>query len=97
DAELGVRPLAGLEFGPGITYRSRAYQGGDTANTLDRVDQYLLTDLFLRYRPAGLPGDLSLSAAVKNVFDISYAPFIFFGGYYPAAGRSFQIAASYRY
>ena len=97
DAELGVRPLAGLEFGPGITYRSRAYQGGDTANTQVRVDQYLLTDIFLRYHPTGLPGDLSLSAAVKNVFDISYAPFIFFGGYYPAAGRSFQIAASYRY
>ena len=97
DAELGVRPLAGLEFGPGITYRSRAYQGGDAANTQVRVDQYLLTDIFLRYHLTGLPGDLSLSAAVKNVFDISYAPFIFFGGYYPAAGRSFQIAASYRY
>ena len=97
DAELGVRPLTGLEFGPGITYRSSAFQGGDTANTSDKVDQYVLTDLFLRYQPTGLPGDLSLSATIKNVFDVSYAPLVFFGSYYPAPGRSFQISASYRF
>ena len=102
DAELGVRPLRGLEFGPAVTYRSEAYQGGDTANEQDRIDAYFLTDLFVRFRPEGLPGDLSLSAEVKNLFDLSYAPLVAYSefagsAYYPAPGRSFRIAAAYSY
>ncbi|TVR87088.1 MAG: TonB-dependent receptor, partial [Spirochaetaceae bacterium] len=97
DAELGIRPIAGLELGPAITFRSESYEGGDSANSLDKIDSYFLTDLFLRFRPAGVPGDLAISASFKNIFNESYVPYVFFGGYYPAPGRSFEIAASYRY
>ncbi|TVR31695.1 MAG: TonB-dependent receptor [Spirochaetaceae bacterium] len=103
DAELGVRPLRGLEFGPAVTYRSQAYQGGDTGNEQDKIDAYFVTDLFVRFRPAGLPGDLSLSAEVKNLFDLNYAPLVAYSewagssAYYPAPGRSFRIAAAYSY
>ncbi len=96
NAELGVRPVEGLEFGPAVSYTSEAYQGGDTANAQDKIDDYFLTDVFIRFRPAAVPGDLSLSAEVKNVFDVSYAPLVF-GDYYPAPGRNFRISASYAY
>lgn len=103
DAELGVRPISGLELGPAISFRSESYQGGDEANDQDKVDSYFLTDLFLRFRPRGVPGDLSISATFKNILNESYAPLQFYSsfsdttGYYPAPGRSFEIAASYRY
>ncbi|SIQ41210.1 iron complex outermembrane recepter protein [Alkalispirochaeta americana] len=99
DAQLAVRllPELGLEFGPALTFRSRSYQGGDDANSEDRVDEYLLTDVFLRLRPRGLPGDLAVSAEVKNIFDETYAPFVNWDAYYPAPGRTFRLAASYRY
>jgi len=103
DGELGIRPIDGLELGPAITFRGEAYQGGDNPNEQDKVDAYLLTDLFLRFRPAGVPGDLAISGSVKNIFNESYAPLQFYSessgtsGYYPAPGRSFEIAASYRY
>ncbi len=102
DAELGIRPISGLELGPAITFRSETYQGGDNANEQDKVDSYFLTDLFLRFRPSGIPGDLAISASFRNVFDEMYAPLQIYSdfsgtGYYPAPGRSFEIAASYRY
>ncbi len=105
NAELGVRPVEGLEFGPAVSYTSTAYQGGDTANAQDKIDDYFLTDLYVRFRPAAVPGDLSLSAEVKNVFDISYSPLVsgfddgtqWVEAYYPAAGRNFRISASYAY
>ncbi len=97
DAELGIRPIGGLELGPAISFRSEPYAGGDSANDLDKIDSYFLTDLFFRFRPNGVPGDLSISATFKNILDVSYAPFVYYGGYYPAPGRSFEIAASYRY
>jgi len=96
DTELGIRPMDGLEFGPAVTFRSDAYR--NDSNTGGRIDEYILTDLFLRFRPSGVPGDLLFSAAAKNVLNLSYAP-IQFGdtSFYPAPGRSFEIAASYRY
>lgn len=103
DADLGVRPIDGLELGPAIRFRGEAYQGGDNANEQDKVDSYLLTDIFLRFRPADVPGDLAISGSFKNIFHESYAPRQFYDegsgetGYYPAPGRSVEIAASYRY
>ena len=103
DAELGIRPISGFELGPAITFRSEAYQGGDNANEQDKVDSYILTDLFMRFRPSRVQGNLTISAAFKNIFNESYAPLQFYSefssttGYYPAPGRSFEIAASYRY
>ncbi|MFN2312140.1 MAG: TonB-dependent receptor [Spirochaetia bacterium] len=97
DAELGIRPISGFELGPAISFRSESYEGGDSANDKDKVDSYFLTNLFLRFRPAGVSGDLAISASFKNVFNERYVPYVFYGGYYPAPGRSFEIAASYRY
>ncbi|MFP4153244.1 MAG: TonB-dependent receptor, partial [Alkalispirochaeta sp.] len=104
DGELALRPgsALGLEFGPAVRYRSAAYQGGDDANEEDRVSAHTVTDLFVRFRPV-VTGDLSITAEVKNVFDTQYAPLQFYSsfsdstGYYPAAGRSFRVSASYRY
>ncbi|NBC28359.1 MAG: TonB-dependent receptor [Spirochaetes bacterium] len=103
DAELGVRPIDGLELGPAIRFRGEAYPGGDNANGQDKVDSHLLTDLFLRFRPADVPGDLAISGSFKNIFNESYAPLEVYDdfndriAYYPAPGRSFEIAASYTY
>jgi iron complex outermembrane recepter protein len=103
DGEAALRPGAGLgmEFGPAVTWRSASYQGGDDANDQDRIPAYLLTDIFLRFRPAG--EDLSITAELKNIFDVQYAPLQFYSSfsgataYYPAPGRTFRVAASYRY
>ncbi len=104
DGELALRPGTGLglEFGPALTFRSAAYQGGDSANETDRISPWAVTDLFVRFRPA-VPGDLSVTAELKNAFDVRYAPLQFYSSfsgttaYYPAPGRSFSVAASYRY
>ena len=95
DGELGIRPLAGLEFGPAVTHRGESFR--DQSNTEDPIAAYFLMDLFMRYRLTGARGDLSVRATLRNVLDESYAPLIFFGGYYPAPGRNFEIAASFRY
>jgi iron complex outermembrane receptor protein len=107
DGELVLHPVPAVAIGQRATYRGEAYQGGDSANGAAPVEGVFTTDLFLRVEPArvveGFPGELSITAEVTNVADVTYAPVQFYSSfsdatsYYPAPGREWRVAASYRY
>ena len=84
---------------------SAQYLGGDDAHVSPRLPAYATLDLGLRYRPHSLAG-FELFAGVDNVFDNIYANYggsyrawdgTIYNSYYPAAGRTWKITASYRF
>ena len=87
----------GFSTGGGVRYVSRCYQGGDTANTLEPVSDYLLLDLKISYKPDYIPGDLEIFFSIENLLDTRYAPYVYSGSYYPAPGRNWKAGGSYRY
>jgi iron complex outermembrane recepter protein len=97
DAEIVFSSSFGLSLAPSASFRSEAYQGGDFTNELDTIDAYTVYGLTLRFVPAAADGALQVVAKAENLFDLSYAPLVYSGSYYPAAGRSFSVSASYRY
>ncbi len=96
EAGLTVSPIRGLEIEPSFSFTSEAYQGGDNTNTQGKVEAYWLLDLVLRYRFPGEQG-LQLVLRGENLLDRIYTPFVYYGGYYPAPGRSVTLSADYRY
>jgi iron complex outermembrane receptor protein len=73
------------------------YSGGDTGNRFARLPSYGTLDLGLRYHPRAIPG-LDMQVGVDNVFDHRYANSGYYAySYYPAAGRTWRIGASYRF
>jgi outer membrane receptor protein involved in Fe transport len=44
-----------------------------------------------------VPGDLEIFAGVDNLLDETYVSYIYYGGYYPAPGRSWRVGGYYRY
>jgi iron complex outermembrane recepter protein len=101
DAELTLKAPFDLSVSPRVSFRSQAYQGGDYANDRDSIEAYAVYGLTLRFVPAAAGGALQVVAKADNLFDLSYAPLVYYNGYYssyyPAAGRSFSLSASYRY
>jgi len=88
--------LAALATGRGV---SAQYLGDDDKHAGPRLPTYGTLDLGLRYRPHQLAG-FELFAGVDNVFDKIYAGSGYDYGtpeYYPAAGRTWKISASYRF
>ncbi|TVR58328.1 MAG: TonB-dependent receptor [Spirochaetaceae bacterium] len=98
DADLAIRLLPGVQFGPAITYRSEAFQSHwNDPYSADKIDAYFVTDFFLRVQPSAVPGNLALSAELTNVFDRNYAQLVVSDSYYPAPGRGFRLAAAFSY
>jgi iron complex outermembrane receptor protein len=107
DGELVLHPVPAVAIGQRATYRGEAYQGGDSANGAAPVEGVFTTDLFLRVEPGRMidafPGELSITAEVTNLADVTYSPVQFYSSfsdatsYYPAPGREWRVAASYRY
>jgi len=94
--------LAALVTAHGV---SAQYLGDDYIHESPRLPTYATLDLGLRYRPHDLDG-FELLIGVDNVFDKIYAnsgydwggpPFGPFDVYYPAAGRTWKITATYRF
>ncbi len=88
------------------TYVGEQRLGGDYANTSDMLDDYILVDLALRYKPAKLAGlGLETFVGIDNVFDKQYASVgyvgwvdgAFSGVYYPSPGRTYKAGLSCRF
>jgi iron complex outermembrane receptor protein len=96
EAGLTVAPTRGLEIEPSASFVSEAYQGGDNANSQTKIEAYWLLDLVVRY---SFPGEQGLQLVLRgeNLLDRIYSPFVYYGGYYPAPGRSVSLSANYRY
>lgn len=98
--EAAIIAIDNLAFGPRVTVTGAQFADGDEANTRDAVDAVTVTDLFVRFQPAAIPGAVSVVGEVSNVFDVRYAPVQLDYGtrsYYPAPGRRWSLSASYRY
>jgi iron complex outermembrane recepter protein len=97
DGGINVSLPFGLSFGPSVSFRSSAFRGGDNANEQDPIDSCYVLNASARFVAERVPGNLVITAEIKNLLDTSYAPYIYYNSYYPAAGRSFKIGASYSY
>ncbi len=101
DAEALCSLPLDIALGAGVRYVGDMYSGGDYDNDLARLDGYWLLNLFVRYSPRYVPGELELYFGVENVLDTIYASMGYDWGtevvYYPGAGRSWKLGASYRY
>jgi outer membrane receptor for monomeric catechols len=98
-AALVEMPLD-FKLGASTRYVSDMYAGGDYDNDLDTLEDYWLLDLFVRYNPGYISGDLELYVGVSNVLNKIYASTGFDWGfvvYYPGEGRSWKVGGSYRY
>jgi iron complex outermembrane receptor protein len=93
----------GLQLGPTVEYRSESYQGGDNANNLEKVDDYVLFGAFLRYTLDTEDRTLSIQLVARNLLNTRYSQNVFndgYGGpsaYYPGDGRSITASVSYRF
>lgn len=92
---VDLLPVNGLEIEPAASFVSEAYQGGDNTNTGDKADAYWLADLVVRYQ-LPIDEDMMLVLRAENLLDAVYSPFVQYGGYYPAAGRTVTLSVSYR-
>ncbi|MDI6687745.1 MAG: TonB-dependent receptor [Desulfobacterales bacterium] len=70
---------------PEMRYTGKCYQGGDNSNTSEQMDDYILYDLFLFYKPEFDKLKISVFLGVENLADEKYSV-ISWGGYYPQPG-----------
>jgi len=85
---------------------SAQYLGNDDSHDAPRLPTYATLDVGLRYRPHHLAG-FELFAGIDNVLDSIYAnsggyyydasTYANRASYYPAAGRTWKVTASYRF
>jgi len=87
----------GMKIGGDVSYTGESYRGGDTGNVNDAIAAYALYGLTASFTPPALDGKLSVNGRVDNLLDVSYVPFVYWSGFYPAAGRAITVSASYRY
>jgi iron complex outermembrane receptor protein len=95
---------ADLTLMAGVRRVGKQRLGGDTDNSIARMDDYTVVNAGLRFTPRGVAG-LQLLLSVDNLFDQNYANMAFEGfpdwgipdAYYPAAGRAWRLTATYRF
>jgi len=79
------------------------FLSGDPANAEPAIPGYFLLGGSVGFRPAFVPGELEVQFGVENILDTVYASTGFYDKwtpehyYYPGAGRSWKLGASYRY
>lgn len=83
---------------PSVQYVDDSYLGSDFDNSEEKLESYLIVDLFLRYKPEYRDNKITAFVGVKNIADEKYstAGTEFFGMnvYYPAPGRKFLAGIS---
>ncbi|OVE77521.1 hypothetical protein BVX99_02460, partial [bacterium F16] len=89
--------LTAFRVNADVIYTSEMYQGGDNANTNEKMDQYTVVDLGTAYSCNILGKTAEIYAKVNNVFDERYTDFVFFGGYYTAPGRTYNLGMKWRF
>lgn len=92
---VNLLPVKGLDIEPAVSFISEAYQGGDNTNTADKVEAYWLSDMVIRYQ-LPIDEDMMLVLRAENLLDAVYSPYVYYSGYYPAAGRTVTLSVSYR-
>jgi len=70
------------------------YAGGDVEN-IGKLHSWSLINVGLSFTPSHFDGRLSVRADIMNILDEAWAPLVFFGGYYPGAGRHGRISCSW--
>lgn len=85
-----VRPFAGFRVNLDARYTSRMFEGGDNANALDRMDDYVVVDLGLAYSFPVRDTTWEVFGGIDNLFDEIYTNFVYYGGYYAAPGRTYK-------
>jgi outer membrane receptor for monomeric catechols len=88
---------AGLSLGPTVLYKSDAWQSGDNANVLAKVDSYIIYGAQARLDLRRDGRGIAILVAARNLLETHYAPLVFYGAYYPAEGRSVSVSVDYRY
>jgi iron complex outermembrane receptor protein len=85
-----VRPIEGLRVSLDASYTSTMFGGGDEANAMDKMDDYIVVDLGLAYAiPCGKT-TVEIFGGIDNLFDEGYTDFVYYGYYYTAPGRTYK-------
>lgn len=91
-----VRAEQPLSFAVGTDarYTSSFYEGGDEANALDMIPGRIGWDARLEWS-----GDFGLSTylAARNILDDRTPTCVYYGGWYPMPGRTYEIGARWKY
>lgn len=87
-ASAWIQPVKWLRLTGYYSHVASQYQGNDYSNDLDRINDYGLWGSRIDFRPFKHAG---LFFKVDNILDKNYASSAYSGGYYPGAGRNFQI------
>jgi iron complex outermembrane receptor protein len=69
-------------------YVSERFQGGDFSNDAEPIDAYQLFDAQAEYQ---VSSNCRLFVKAENLLDMLYAETVYYGSYYPGAGRSLQV------
>ena len=91
-----------LSVNAGCTYISKQYLGGDNANTSEKLSDYTVVDLALRYRHEFIKSvDIEAFARIENIFNEKYASVGYRGwtedAYYPSPDRTFKVGIACRF
>jgi iron complex outermembrane receptor protein len=97
NAAVTVYAPGGFSLSPDLSVVGSCRAGGDEANVADEVDAYLLCGMTARFSPTAADGALTFRLRVENLADTRYVPYIYYGGYYPGAGRSVEVSVSFAY
>jgi iron complex outermembrane receptor protein len=98
-ARATLRPAEGLELSAGLRYRGEfdSDNGGLGSNSnAVRIGGTTIYDIKARYQFPFVEG-LEVFGSIENLTNKNYTNYVLFGGYYPEAGRSFNLAARYRF
>lgn len=87
----------GFSLAPDLSVVGSCRAGGDEANVEDEVDAYLLWGMTARFAPPAADGAVVFRLRVENLADARYVPYVYYGGYYPGAGRSVEVSVSFAY
>lgn len=89
---------------PEVHYVSKAYLGGDSDNNTEKLDSYILVDVYLQYKPTFGRVNMRVFAGVENLTDEKYSSFgmdqEWWGGsnaYYPMPGITFKGGLSFEF
>jgi iron complex outermembrane receptor protein len=87
----------GLRIGPSLEYRGPSYQGGDVANSEDKIDGYFLLGVSARYVFDKDARRFAVQCDIKNLLNTSHTSNVYWSTYYPGDGRTINVSLQYRF
>jgi len=93
--QVKYQPRDTIHLAAGATYTHSVHVGGDFANSVDELSDYILFDLNARFQ---LTEDVEFFVTVDNLFDEEYVSTAFgVDALYPGAGRSAKLGVLWRF